>query len=356
MRHLELFPYAPIESASPVLDGDVIYASSARGAAVYALRASDGTPIWTFHAGGRIEATPVVGGGKLFIADAKGRVHCVDLEDGAERWQTEIAGVSTARLLYDKDADGERVIVPTGDNKLHALDAATGNELWTYRREPPADLTVYGTASPVKVTTANGPLYVAGFSDGYLVAIKPSNGTSQWEAKLVSGGRFRDVDGAVVQSGDFLYAAAFNDDLFQLDAATGKIRWASAPGGATGIAFGGGKLVHGVETGDVLARDPADGRELWRWHLPAGVPTTPVISGDYVFVASSSRAFYALRLDNGSVAWSFDPGYQVSGSWAAPVVEGGRVWFTSNVGTVYCFRPAGADVHFIGSWDPTEHP
>lgn len=350
MRHMELFTYAPMESSSPVVAGDRVYAASARGAALYALDANSGASIWSYRTRGRVESTVALGGGRVYVADAKGRLHGVHEGDGKPAWRVELGGLPTARVLYHA-AGIERVVVTTNDNRVHARNALNGAELWTYRRDPPADLTIYGTSSPVLVASTVGELYVAGFSDGTLVALRPSNGTVVWETRLVSQGRFRDVDGTVLQIGDRLYVTTYGDELHALDAATGRSLWSSAPGGATGIVAGDGRLYHGIDSGEVIARDPADGRELWRWKMPGGVPTTPVLAGELVFVASSSRTLYALRADNGSLAWSFDPGWNVSGSWAAPAVGGSRVYFTSNVGTVYGFEPAGSDIHYIGTWD-----
>lgn len=350
MRHLEIFSYAPTESASPLVDGEIIYAASARGASLYALEAATGNPIWTYRTRGRVESTPAIGSGRIYVADAKGRLHGVNLTDGAPLWRVELGSLPTARVLHH--ADGvDRVVVSTNDNRVHARNAANGAELWTYRRDPPSDLSIYGTSSPVHVTSAAGDAYVVGFSDGMLVALRPANGTVLWETKLVSTGRFRDVDGTVLQAGERLYVTTYGDELTALDAATGRVLWTSAPGGATGIVIADGRLFHGVDSGEVIARDPADGRELWRWKLPAGVPTTPVIAGDLLFVASSSRSIYALRAANGQLAWQYEPGWNVSGSWASPVVSGSRVYFTSNVGTVYAFEPAGDDIQFIGTWD-----
>lgn len=350
MRHLEIFSYAPTESAAPVVLGNRVYAASARGASLYALDTATGNPAWTYRTRGRVESTPAIGGESIFLADAKGRLHGVKLSDGSPLWRVELGSLPTARVLHH--ADGvDRVVVATTDNRVHARNAVNGAELWTYRRDPPADLSIYGTSSPVHVTSAAGDAYVVGFSDGTLVALRPANGTILWETKLVSTGRFRDVDGTVLQVGDRLYVTTYGDELVALDAATGKTLWSAVPGGATGITVADNRLYHGTDSGEVIARDPAEGRELWRWKLPAGVPTTPVPAGDLLFVASSSRSIYALRAANGSLAWQYEPGWNVSGSWAAPVVSGSHVYFTSNVGTVYAFRPAGDDIHSIGTWD-----
>lgn len=350
MRHFEVISYAPTESAAPLVAGDRVYAASARGASLYALDARTGTPVWTYRTRGRVESTPAIGGSRIYIADAKGRLHGVTLADGAPLWRVELGGLPTARVLHHEDGV-DRVVVATTDNRVHARNGVNGGELWTYRRDPPADLSIYGTSSPVHVTSSAGDSYVVGFSDGTIVALRPANGTVLWESRLVTSGRFRDVDGTVLQVGDRLYVTTYGDELVALDAATGKTLWSATPGGATGITMADGRLYHGVDTGEVIARDPADGREIWRWKLPAGVPTTPIPAGELLFVASSSRSIYALRADKGTLAWQYEPGWNVSGSWAAPAVSGSRVYFTSNVGTVYAFRPAGDDIHYIGRWD-----
>lgn len=349
MRHFDVLPFAPHESASPVVAGDLLLASTGRGKTVYALDRETGTTKWAYRTGGRIESTPVIGGGRAFVADAKGRTHGIDLTSGKGIWRTDLKGVTTSHLVYDKSSD--RVIVVNGDNQVHALNGKDGGQAWTYRRDPPADLTIYGTSTPTATKIGGEEAWIVGFSDGTVVAIRASTGTPIWEARLVSAGRFRDVDGSVAVFGERAYVTAFDDNLFCLDLATGKILWSQPPGGAAGVVIGGGKLLHGTEKGELVARDLGDGRELWRWKLPGGVPTMPVVAGDHVFVASSSKSIYALRVENGSLAWSFDPGYRVTGSWAPPVVRGSRVYFTSNAGTVYAFEPSAPGVQFIGTWD-----
>jgi len=41
----------------------------------------------------------------------------------------------------------------------------------------------------------------------------------------------------------------------------------------------------------------------------------------------------------------------VSGATAQPAVSGKRVFFVSNVGTVYAFEPQSAASHYVGTWD-----
>ncbi len=351
MRHLELFPYAPAESSAPVVDGDTLFVASSRGRSVYALDVESGAVRWSYRTRGRVEATVAVGASAVYAADAKGRVHAIDRATGKAIWRAEVGGVCNTALVHDPGDPVSRVLVALSDNRLRALDASNGMELWTYRREPPADLTIEGTSSPVEIQLPEGPAYVVGFSDGHLAAVRPDNGTPVWETKLVGSGRFRDVDGSVTEVDGRLYVTAYDDRLHVLEAATGRELWSAAPGGATGVVVQGGTLYHGTDRGEVVARDPADGRERWTWRLPAGVPTQPRVVDGYLFVASSSRSFYALRAETGEKVWSFDPGFRVSGAWARPAASGSRVFFTSNVGTVYAFEPTTQGVHVIGTWD-----
>ena len=81
-----------------------------------------------------------------------------------------------------------------------------------------------------------------------------------------------------------------------------------------------------------------------------------MVAGDLLFVASSSKSIYALKAANGQPVWSYEPGWNVSGSWASPTISGSRVYFTSNVGTVYAFEAAGDDIHYIQTWDSASRP
>jgi len=112
-----------------------------------------------------------------------------------------------------------------------------------------------------------------------------------------------------------------------------------------------GRLFHGVDSGEVIARDPADAASSGAGSFRPAFPPRRSSRAILLFVASSSRSIYALRARERTAGLAVRAGLDVSGSWAPPVVSGSRVYFTSNVGTVYAFEPAGDDIQFIGTWD-----
>jgi glucose dehydrogenase len=95
---------------------------------------------WTFSvncasAFGALASTPVVVNGSVFLQDLKSNVYVIDLNTGALKWQK----------LYNADSvgpngpavDSGKVFVASNERTVAALDASTGNELWSVQIAPP---------------------------------------------------------------------------------------------------------------------------------------------------------------------------------------------------------------------------
>src|SRR6266536_2768841 len=112
---------------------------------------------WTYHTGAfgdgtSFEASPIVSGGVMYLTGPQSQVYAVDAKSGAELWKfvpdyggTQIAGVTGVGALplccgqVNRGValgDG-RVYVAQLDAKLTALDARTGNQLWSVQVADP---------------------------------------------------------------------------------------------------------------------------------------------------------------------------------------------------------------------------
>ena len=89
---------------------------------------------WTYHTGDQgtqFETTPIVVDGVMYLSTQRQRVVALDAETGAERW-TYDANVRGSRehrgvAYWAGDATaGPRIVFGTGDGRLIALDAKTG--------------------------------------------------------------------------------------------------------------------------------------------------------------------------------------------------------------------------------------
>jgi outer membrane protein assembly factor BamB len=69
-----------------------------------------------------------------------------------------------------------------------------------------------------------------------------------------------------------------------------------------------------------------DGHQRWSVGIPSNgkVLTTPAISGNYLYVGSSTGSFYKINRADGSVVWTFKTQVGIS---SQPVVAGGLVYF-----------------------------
>ncbi|HXT36883.1 MAG TPA: PQQ-binding-like beta-propeller repeat protein [Chloroflexota bacterium] len=101
---------------------------------------------WTFHTGivspkTSFEATPVVAGGRLFIAAPNDTVFALDPRSGRLLWRfaPTLAADTRPSLLTRGVAYGDgQVFLATLDDRLIALDAATGRQRWQFILQNPA--------------------------------------------------------------------------------------------------------------------------------------------------------------------------------------------------------------------------
>jgi len=116
--------------AEAVVDGGTIYAPSFDGR-VYALDLLTGeeASVWpdSFDAKDLLKASPTIVDGVLVVATENGEVIGIDLTTGEEEWRTDLETKVFAPLV----SVGGTVFVNAQDNRLYALDGATGAETWS---------------------------------------------------------------------------------------------------------------------------------------------------------------------------------------------------------------------------------
>ena len=85
---------------------------------------------WAYHLVGQqhIQAVPIVADGVMYISQFN-RVDALDARTGSQIWQYQREAVSTAPQRGTA-VHGNKVFVTTTDSKLVALDARTGSTIW----------------------------------------------------------------------------------------------------------------------------------------------------------------------------------------------------------------------------------
>jgi polyvinyl alcohol dehydrogenase (cytochrome) len=353
------FPKTNQLRTSPVIIGDTMFYAPAPTGNMLAFDIGAKTPCvkWAFDVGTGVRSSPSYGkiGGRdaLVFSDRRGTVHAVDAKLGTEIWSqfaphSEAARVTGAPVVY-----GEKVIVNISASgvaramdpnyeccaehgAVTALDANTGEKLWTYHTMPDANYTGEESRTGVKL---RGP-----------------SGAPIWSTPTIDPKR----NLVIVTTGEntSLPATDTSDAVLALDIDTGKLVWGfqalandvwnmscrtpwensgpNCPPPTKSVLkdfdFGAGAILTqtkdgkdivlaGQKSGDVWGIDPDNGELIWNTRFGEGTALGGIhwgiaIDGERVFAAiydptrpgASNKAepgMNAVDITTGEVAWRY---------------------------------------------------
>ncbi|MBD3235415.1 MAG: PQQ-binding-like beta-propeller repeat protein [Candidatus Eisenbacteria bacterium] len=235
---------AGVQAGLTLIEGAVLGVTDFPEGRLFCLARVSGRERWSVPLG-EAWGAPLVADGRVFAASLPGRVACVSLEDGRELWhQRTHLRVRAPLALCDS-----LLLVPTLNDSLLALDAASGARRWSVA--PGGAL--YGP--PVWTGTQ---LWTLSF-EGRLSALDPGKGRIRASRQL--DGLFRS---GLAARGDRLAALATDGTLWMLDAENGDLLWRAELGTAADLppALDDETVWVGLLDGSVHAFRAADGRPL----------------------------------------------------------------------------------------------
>lgn len=165
------------------------------------------------------------------------------------------------------------------------------------------------TAQPVVV---GGKIFALD-TRSQLSAFNIKNGDRLWSTNVRKASETDDpvITGGIAFSGGVLYVTSGYDELIAVNPEDGKVYWRgklNAPSRAAPSILDGRVFVTTLSN-SVMAFNAKDGTMLWEYE---GIPSSagilgaasPAANGSLVIPGFSSGEVYALRVENGSVAWS----------------------------------------------------
>lgn len=306
--------------------------------------------------------SPVAGAGRVVVSTATKGTLAYAIEDGSREWATPlefepggtpaIHGSSVFVTEDDRYGRGQ-------DARVHALDLATGENVWSQSLDAEAALSPTVTDAGVFVRTDTG-----------VVSLSSSSGEVQW-SKSVPGrfsDRYYDItadvapavldDRVVFPSGDGLVTVGIEsgEKLWQISAqkvraapstdgdrvyysdvangvravasGSGETVWTyDASGCWTTPAIGDGQVVASVQD-QIVALDATTGKKRWTsGSLRGDIYTSPVIAGGQVVAGSIDASAVALSAKNGDVRWRIGEGTRRS-----PALSGDSVFAVGRFG------------------------
>ena len=279
-----LFEPAPEECASGALAGGRLVLGS-RAGAVVGVAPATGHVDWATTVSGGVdsEARLDPARGQVYVGADDGSFYAVDPQSGALRWTYKGKGA----IERPPELGGDLVYAASAADRVVALEAATGKWRWQYERDMPEGFTIHGYGGPKLV----GTQVLAGFADGYFVALAASSGDVVWARSLATASdQFVDVDTTPTLVGDMAYVASYSGGLYALDPRDGAVRWRLGIEGVGDITAAGGRLYFVAPRQGLHAAEP-DGRIIWRQGLTtAGCVMSPACSSSIAPPAISSRS------------------------------------------------------------------
>ena len=206
--------------------------------------------------------------------------------------------------------------VNTDSGKTVAVDAETGKPIWA-RRSPGAKPSTPAIA---------GQLLVVSSHNGSVTAMLRRNGRRVWQ--LRTGAR---IESSPIAVDDTVYFGSTDGRLFALAVDSGKIRWAYDTGGRinSSPSIIGNRVCITTYAGSIFCLRRTDGKRLWRRYIRRDAfryesfYASPSSDGTQIYTVARSGKVVALKVNDGSVAWTAEIGGL---GYSTPAVANGRVF------------------------------
>src|SRR5688572_9002233 len=261
-----------------------------------------------------IVGSTVVVDGIIYIADAKGTLHDVDLATGKSKWKYPDAGDNSGFETTPLVVNGK---IYHGDlSGIFHCVGLDGKRIWTIDAESP----IHSSAN------IHGDRILFGTDGAEILCISALDGKIHWRGK--AGDRINGtpaiVDGKALVSGCDAVLRAF-------DIATGNEVFtaelgALAPASPACLPD---RIIIGTDRGRVVAIS-ADGKKtLWTYDkVDAGelVQSPPATADGIVVIGAHDRQLHAIDVNTGEQKWTFKTRGDVD---APPIISDGRVYFGS---------------------------
>jgi len=349
-----------ISLGSPTVAGQLALISitdfgSGDSGGVVALELATGAERWRYVTPFPAVASPAVADGVVVVATKNGELHGIDLATGGERWRQNVgADVPTFEAgLWAPPTIADGLVYAALQGNFTALDVQTGTPVWARDPEDP-EYTWLGSLAAVAVADGSA---IASFNRSLgLQSWSASTGVTQW---TINDGRGMAVNAAPVVAGGTAYVISSAGVVSAIDAATAATRWTMSvtPRGnswdytvTATPALSDTRLFVGTNWGELVALDRASGAVMWRVQgtvgpinythyrdAAPGFPSSPVVTGDIVWIGTLSGDLVAHAADDGRVLWSTSLGAPIA---SAPTPTGTALVVATYDGSVRLLAPA----------------
>lgn len=284
---------------------------------------------------GRLTASPIVYGGKVYTLDSEGIVSAYSAGGGSRIWRVDLAPENEGgNEGYGGGlaANGSRIFVTTGFGLVAALNASNGTVEWTRRVGVPLRSSPTAIDGKLFFVSTESKLYCLSTVDG--VELWTFRGLPETATLLNNASPAVAGDKVVVPypSGEIAAYAmearrpAWVDSLSRAESGSSlaSLSDPARPAVDRGMVFAVGN------SGRMIATALETGERLWTKRVHGTQMPWP--AGDSVFIVDANGVLMSLTRQNGKVRWLTE--LPQSRQWSGPVLAGNKLWLVSAEGVI----------------------
>jgi outer membrane protein assembly factor BamB len=333
--------------AQPVVAGGIVYVMDSK-AVVSAFDMARGSRVWRTDTKDEDDDSTNVGGGltldqgTLYAVNGLAELVALDAAKGTVRWRSRFGAPTRSAPTV---VEG-RLFVTTIEDRLLALAADDGRQLWSHQAANPTT-SILGRPAPAYSTG----LVVGGFGSGELATMRADSGSVVWTDTLATAVRsgsladFPAIRGLPVIGDGRVYAMSLGGLTVAIDLPTGRRLWErEAAGEDSPWATGSWLFIISLEQ-KMAALNRDDGRVSWvtqlpRWKNPEKEedPITwygPLLVSDRLVVAGTNHEALAVSPYTGEILGR----QELSGAASlGPIVADGTVFVVTDDGRLLALR------------------
>ena len=294
-------------TASPLVADGRVYTMDAN-AVIDAFDVETGRQLWRLVTKPRKQKSSNVGGGityadgVVYAATGLAEALAIDAADGHVRWRVD----TTVPVRSPPTVADGRVFFGDIDQKLHALDATDGRNLWSYQASQSFNA-LLGQPAPA----VSAGVVLAGFGSGEIAALGSLDGALVWSDSL----------GSTVGASPLEFSSIHAEPIID------------------------GGTAYTISVGGLMtATDMRTGRRVWERAIAGG--QNPVLAGDWIFLLTTEQTVTCLQKTTGHVRWnSVLPRFHKPNSrtqpiaWAGPLLAGGHLVLVGSYGQLLLLSP-----------------
>ena len=317
---------------------------------------------------GRIIASPIVAGGRVFTLDAEGTATAFSVSGGSKVWSQSLAPTpqQTAQAgggfpsfstgsLFSLGGGGDgggyggglafdngRLFGASGFGAVIAIDPATGKRLWEKNLGAPVRSSPTATGDRVFVLTTEGRVYCLSGIDG----------AELWSARGLPSQASLSLNASPAVDAEIIAVPFPTGDVLGLNISDGSPVWsesltrtrresqfasmtdAARPAIENGVVYAIG------HAGRMTATNAKTGERIWSLNAPG--TQMPWVAGDSVFIVDTRAQIMAVSKRDGKIQWTTK--LPTSGAWSGPVLAGNQLWTVSSKGLLAAVDAVGGRV------------